>query len=73
VLNVRLKDREYQALKEEAKKRGVPLSTAARMLMLEGLAANNPTVQARNLLRAIEGDLDLRLALRRLVLMDPTN
>jgi len=72
VISVRVSSRDKGLLEEEAERRGVPLSTAARMLMLEGLEARSPQARARVLLTTIEGDLDLRMALRRLVFSDPT-
>jgi hypothetical protein len=71
VISVRLSQEEKERLEKEATLRGVPLSTCARMMMLEGLRAQHPASQAQTLLAAVENDLELRLLLRRLVLTDP--
>ena len=72
VVSVRLSSRDYAALKGTADKRGVSLSTCARMLMAEGLRAQSPAAQARAVLSAIEEDVGLRVILRRLVFKDPS-
>jgi hypothetical protein len=73
VISVRLSDRDYDALKHTADKRGVSLSTCARMLMAEGLRAQRPAAQAKAVLSAVEENVDLRVALRRLVFKDPSS
>ena len=71
VLNVRLNEKELDLLREQAQKHGVPLSTYARMMMLEGIKAQQPAARARQILDACRQDFDLRMALRRLVLSNP--
>ena len=70
VITVRLSAQEYEALQHAKEERGLQLSTCARWFIREGLKKQGPAAQARVLIEAIEKDVDLRHALRRLVLWD---
>lgn len=70
VITVRLSAQEYEALQHAKEERGLQLSTCARWFIREGLKQQGPAAQARVLIEAIEKDVDLRHALRRLVLWD---
>ena len=70
VITVRLSSQEYEALQEAKEEKGLQLSTCARLFIREGLRRQGPAAQARVLIDAIERDVNLRHALRRLVLWD---
>lgn len=67
VITVRLSAQEYEALQQVREERGLQLSTCARWFIREGLKQQGPAAQAKVLIGAIEQDVDLRAAIRRIV------